>query len=701
MDNRKKYEHLASPIRIGRTVLRNRIIAAPITSYAEEPSPADKWESVAAKARGGAGLIVVGSVAVNETNALIYYESGSLFGHEKKILEEQVSMAHQYGAKISVELFHGGMFADCRGTGAEPWGPDECERSFQEVGGYERIEPDVQDVTHVHGMTIDDMHQVCREFAASAVEARRMGFDMVMLHFAHGWLPAQFMSPFFNHRIDEFGGSFENRTRFPRMIVETVRKAVGPGFPIDIRIGANEYVEGGLEVKEVADFIESIQDQIDMVHVSSGLDKLVHATSYIEAPSVMPHQINVKYAETVKKQVKIPVAVVGRITTPEEAEKILSEGKADLIALGRPFIADPDWAWKACTGHGEDIRTCIRCVSCYGVATGGCSQGCAVNPRYERELRLRTEEILMEESRKIGRLLYDSNGQRKGEEILTKGRGEGAAAEIVSGARRRMVIIGGGPAGMTAAIGAAEQGYQVILLEREDRLGGLLKISETDPCKVDMRNYLTYLRTKVSKLPIEVRLNTAATPELTESLHPDRIIVALGSYPRTLPIPGADQKHVHDIVQAHQVNMGDRVAIIGGGASGCELALALLGEGKEVTILEMTDRLAGAGNLLYRAALGEQLAKYPKFHVVYHAGVRKITSDGVLYCLTEERADGGQILRVPADDVVLCVGLIPRSEEAMQFLSLGYDVRMVGDCVAPRRINEAVQEGYFAGRYMM
>ena len=177
--------------------------------------------------------------------------------------------------------------------------------------------------------------------------------------------------------------------------------------------------------------------------------------------------------------------------------------------------------------------------------------------------------------------------------------------------------------------------------------------------------------------------------------------MALGSYPRTLPIPGADQKHVHDIVQAHQVNLGDRVAIIGGGASGCERALALLGEGKEVTILEMTDRLAGAGNLLYRAALGEQLAKYPKFHVVYHAGVRKITSDGVLYCLTEERADGGQILRVPADDVVLCVGLIPRSEEAMQFLSLGYDVRMVGDCVAPRRINEAVQEGYFAGRYMM
>lgn len=701
MDNRNRYKHLASPIQIGRTVLRNRIIAAPITSYAEEASPSDKWESVAAKARGGAGLIVVGSVAVNETNALIYYESGSLFGHEKKILEEEVSMAHQYGAKISVELFHGGMFADCRGTGAEPWGPDECERSFQDVGGYERIEPNVQDVTHVHGMTIDDMNQVCREFAASAVEARRMGFDMVMLHFAHGWLPAQFMSPFFNHRTDEFGGSFENRMRFPRMIVESVRKAVGPGFPIDIRIGANEYVKEGLKLKEVVNFIESIQNMIDMVHISSGLDKVVHATSYIEAPSVMPHQINVKYAEAVKKKVNIPVAVVGSITTPEEAEIILSAEKADLIALGRPFIADPDWARKACTGHGEDIRTCIRCVSCYSVATGGCSQGCAVNPRYERELRLRTEEILMKENRRIQELLCDSNEQEKGGETATEGREKVVAAEFAADARRRMVIIGGGPAGMSAAIGAAEQGYQVILLEKEKRLGGLLKISETDPCKVDMRNYLTYLRTKISKLPIEVRLNTVATPELTASLHPDRIIVALGSYPRILPIPGADQRHVHDIVQAHQVNMGDRVVIIGGGASGCELALSLLGEGKEVTILEMTDRLAGAGNLIYRAALRMQLAKYPKFHVVYHAGVREITSDGVLYRLTGEDGAESQTLQLPADDVVLCVGLIPRSEEAMQFLPLGYDVRMVGDCVAPRRINEAVQEGYFAGRYMI
>ena len=687
MKIKTRYEKMFTPIRIGNTILRNRIIAAPITSYAEEPSGGNKWESIAAKARGGAALVVIGSIGINDTDSLIYLKSSSLWGHEKKIFEEEISMIHQYGAKASAELFHAGIFADCRGTGAIPIGPCTMERSFQEVNGYERIEPDVVDETHVYGMTRGDMDRVLKEYADSAREARRMGFDMIMLHFGHGWLPAQFMSPFFNHRTDEYGGSFENRIRFPKEIVETVRRAVGPSFPIDIRIGAREYVEGGLMPEEVADFLYEVQDLIDMAHISSGLDKLVHATSYIEAPSLHPHQLNVPFAEIVKKKVtRIPIAVVGSITTPDEAEGILKEGKADLVALGRPLVADPDWVNKARDDHPEDIRTCIRCVSCYGVATGGCSQGCAVNPRYERELRLAAEDRLISERRQAEQLLKEKRGC---------GMEDHKTGLFASSAPRHVVVIGGGPAGMSAAIAAAESGKRVTLLEKSDRLGGLLNISENDPHKIDMRNFRNYLITRVNKLPVEIRLNCMAAPELVEELHPDEVIAALGSYPRSLRLPGAEKPHVLDIVRAHSEPLGNDVVIIGGGPSGCELALTLADEGKTVTILEMAGSLAAAGNLLYRGALAEQLKQRENIHVVLNASCHAVEDREVVYSDSD-----GKEKSVHADNVVLCVGMLPRFEEAAGFSGLCYDVRIIGDCQAPRRINEAVHEGYFAGRYI-
>lgn len=615
-----RFKHLFQPLAVGNLLLRNRIIAAPITSYAEEPSPADKMESIA--------------------------------------------------AKVSVELFHGGMFADCRGTGATPIGPCTMERSFTEYEGYERIEPEVCDTTHVIGMDEEMMQRVCDQYAASAREARRMGFDMVMLHFGHGWLADEFLSPFFNHRTDEYGGSIENRMRFPMRIVEAVRRAVGPDYPIDIRIGASERVKESVSLEDITEFILRVEDKIDMVHISSGLDKLVGATSYIEAPSIHPHQLNVPYAEKIRAKVKrIPVVVVGSITMPDEAESIIAEGKADAVALGRALVADPDWVNKARDNRPEDIRTCLRCDSCYAVATGGCSQGCAVNPRYERELRLRAEEMMRQEQKVAGAV------------------------------SKKIVVVGGGPAGMNAAIAACDMGNRVILMEKEAALGGLLKISDTDETKADMYHHKQYLVAQVKKRDIELRLNCEATRDNVAAEEPDEVIVAVGSYPRKFGVPGAERENVYDIVAAHRANLGHRVAIIGAGPSGCELALSLLRKGHEVTLIEITDRIAAAANLLYRGALEEQFAQHRGLKILTETTCVEILEDAVVTRSVRE-GDRGELCRIPADNVVYCVGLIPRRELAMSFADIVYDVRMVGDCVAPRRMNEATHEGYFAGRYI-
>lgn len=683
---------LFAPITTGNLRLRNRIIAAPITSYGDEPSPADKFESIAAKARGGAAMIIIGSIAVNDTDSLIYHAASSLFGHDKKIYEEMVSMIHQYGAKASAELFHGGMFADCRGTGATPVGPCTCERSFREYAGYERIEPDTVDITRVEGMDEAAMDRVCREYAASAKEAARMGFDMVMLHFAHGWLIDEFLSPFFNHRTDEYGGSLENRMRFPIRVVEAVRRAVGPDYPIDVRIGASERVMESVSVEDIAEFIARIEPLINMVHVSSGLDKLVGATSYIEAPSIHPHALNVEYASYIKSRLRhIPVAVVGSITTPGEAEKILSEGKADLIALGRPLIADPEWPAKARDGHPEDIRTCLRCDSCYAVATGGCSQGCAVNPRYERELRLRTEEEIIRERRRMYTGLYHAPAP------------EGS---------RKVVVIGGGPAGMNAAIAAADMGHHVVLMEKKPALGGLLRISEHDDLKLDMRNHLGYLIAQVEKRRlsgdalsgttfisgIDLRLGFEATPDAVIAEDPDEVIVAVGSEPRMPDIPGADRDNVFDIVAAHEADLAQRVAIIGAGLSGCELALSLLEKGHYVTLIEYGNRIAANANLLYRGALEERFAGQDRLTIRTGVSAQQIDDRGVTICPVSGSDTTPEI--VAADNVVISVGMRPLRELAASFGDVCYDVRMIGDCVEPRRINEATHEGYFAGHFI-
>jgi 2,4-dienoyl-CoA reductase-like NADH-dependent reductase (Old Yellow Enzyme family)/thioredoxin reductase len=559
---------------------------------------------------------------------------------------DQVNVIHQYGAKVSLELFHAGQWADVTGTGKNPLGPVDMIRNE----GFECT------VTKVDAMTEEDMKTVADNFATTAARAQRFGIDMCMIHFAHGWLGAQFLSPKFNKRTDKYGGSFENRIRFPMMIVDAVRKAVGPDYPLDMRISGDERCEDGIDPKEVVRFVKLIEDKIDMIHVSSGIDKYLDLTTYVEAIELYPHRLNVHLAEAMKKEVKIPVVTVGSITMPDEAERILAEGKADGIAMARALLADPEWPNKAYKGQDKDIVPCLRCNSCYHVATEHFTHGCSVNPVFCREERVKMD-------------------------LLT------------GKSKKNIVIVGGGPAGMKAAITGIEHGHQVTLFEKAGELGGLINISELDERKIDLRNYRRYLVSKVTNSGVRVLLNTEATPETVKALNPDVVIVAVGSVPDAPPVKGVDLPNVIQAVDAYRIipQLGRKVVIIGGGEVGCELGLTLAETGRDVQIIEMADQLVPLGNRFYKNSFQILLSKQKNLSWKTETVCTEINEKGV----KAKYKDGKEIF-YNADTVIIATGMKPLIELAESFHGIVYDVKMIGDCVKPRQVSDATYEGFFA-----
>jgi 2,4-dienoyl-CoA reductase-like NADH-dependent reductase (Old Yellow Enzyme family)/thioredoxin reductase len=639
------YPNLFSPLKVNSLILKNRIIAAPMGGGF---IGAHIIESLAARARGGAALIILGSSHVDNDRSLIAPGWPGLYEPFMESYMDQLNVIHQYGAKASLELFHAGLWADVAYLGKNPFGPVDMVR---DIG----LGKDA-DGAKVDAMTEEDMMKVAESYAATTVRAKKFGFDMCMLHFAHGWLPAQFLSPKFNKRKDKYGGSFENRIRFPRLIVDKVRQAVGPDYPLDMRISGDERSEDGIDLKDVIGFVQLIEDKIDMIHVSSGIDKYWDLTTYIETPQLYPHLINLHLAEAMKKAVKIPVVTVGAITMPDEAENILAEGKADGVAMARALLADPEWPNKARSGRGKDIVPCLRCNACYHVAIQSLTHGCAVNPVFCREERVKTDLMLGKPGKKIA-------------------------------------IIGGGPAGMKAAITAVERGHKVTLFEKEAELGGLINVSEFEEKKIDLRNYRRYLVNKVLDSDIILHLNTEATPETIKALKPDAVVVAVGSVPHTPRIKGADLPLVLQAVDAYRMipRIGKKVVIIGGGEVGCELGLSLGESGRKTLIIEMTNQLAPRGNLLYKTGLQTLMEKEKNLSWKMEIICQEITGKGV-----KSRDKAGNELFFEADTVILATGMKPLKDLAESFYGIVYDVKMIGDCVEPRKVDDATYEGFFA-----
>ena len=461
----------------------------------------------------------------------------------------------------------------------------------------------------------------------------------------------QFLSPAFNHRTDEYGGSFEKRLRFAREVLQSVRSAVGPGFPIEMRMSGSELFEGGYTLEDGVKIAQALEEQVDLIHVSAGSYQFGFFNTHL--PMFAPHGANVYLAAEIKKHVHKPVATIGALNDPAQMEEIIASGKADVVEMARALLADPELPNKVVAGRDDEIVRCLRCFTCMAERPTTGTRRCTVNPLIGREWE----------------------GM------------EGSSRAV----KKKVVVVGGGVGGMKAAITAAERGHHVTLLEKTDALGGILKCEQAVSFKYEMYQLgLTFAR-QLEKLGVDVRLNTEATPELLEELAPEALILAVGSSPIIPPLPGIHGENVvvvNDYYRSRERVSGS-VVVLGGGLAGCECAVHLGMEGKKVHIVEMRDALAVDCNIRHRPILLKNVGEYTTVHL-NHAGLR-VTEDGLI-CRDPE----GREVLIPGKTVICAVGQRSNRDAVMRLRDCAPWVREIGDCVRVSNITSAVYQGYHA-----
>ena len=666
------YPNLLSPIQIGKHLYRNRIEAAPtiFSSLALVPFLSDRvLRMVEDRARGGCASVVNGEIPVNFDDSLRPIVAGegrminivvdfkdhasAAFG----VFQKNAGAIKRHGAVAIAELSHFGIEKPLLADGIQPLGPVAYTRP---------------DGTPVRAFDATTMAKVQNDFAEAAAFMQAAGFDGVFVHCGHGWLIGQFLSGRNNTRTDEYGGSIANRSRFPLAIIAAIRERCGKDFLIEIRLSGQENLPGGTTIEETVGFCKLLEGTglVDLIHISAG-HYYSPARSNEFSTIFRPHALNADYAAAVKRAVTIPVAVVGGITTPEDAERIIAEGKADIVSMGRQMIADPAFAGKAAQGRADEIRGCLRCCVCYpgpsgehqtdpaGVHFPGLGS-CTVNP-------------------------YSVNSFSH-HKVLPEDMPAPAAA-------RRVLVVGGGPGGMQAAIDAADRGHRVTLVDGADRLGGTLRLTDTDSCKQDLFRFKELLVREVSRRDIEVRLGTLATPGLVRELRPEALILALGAEPIVPPIPGIGTAvKAFDTYFLPDAAIGHRVVMVGGGLVGCEAGLELVHKGHEVVLVEMGERLVPDFIGIHRTAL---LDRMDEVGITSHVRTTclEIRADGVRVA----GADGAETF-LPADTVVIALGFKARTREARALREAAGDIPVfeIGDCVRAAKVGEAVAEGYSA-----
>ena len=641
-----RYPLLTSPIRIGRTIFRNRMFSAPMgaTDITADCSPGPRTQGFyELRAKGGAAAVTVSELVVHpdtDGSHMLHLDLetvGNLAAHT--FVADAI---RRHGAVPSLEFSHSGQYA---GT----YMSDKNKKaSLNQWGPSDGVRPDGRPVK---GLSKEQIADIVKAYGEKATLAKRAGYEMIMVHAGHGWLLNQFLSPYFNHRTDEYGGSLENRVRLTREVLQAVRDAVGPGFPVEVRISGSELFEGGYGVEEGCQIAQAIEDLVDLIHVSAGSYQFGFFHTHL--PMFAEHGANVWLAAEIKKHVSKPVATIGAINDPAQMEEILEEGKADVIYMARELLADPFLPQKICAGRDDLIVRCLRCYTCMAERPTTFTRRCAVNPLIGREV--------------------------EGMEVPVAAR------------KKKVMVVGGGVAGLKAAVTAAQRGHQVILCEKSDRLGGILKSEEAISFKREMYELGVSLERQAREEGVEIRLNTMVTPDVVAAERPDAVILAVGSTPIIPDLPGIDGDNVIVVndyyLQKEKVQ--DTVVVLGGGLAGCECAIHLGMEGKQVHLVEMRDTLASDCNIRNRPILMKNVGTY----VQAHTGLigEKVTPDG-LVCKDK---DGKEVL-IPGKTVVCAVGQRANRADVDALRLCAPFVREVGDCVRPANITKAVYEGYHA-----
>jgi 2,4-dienoyl-CoA reductase-like NADH-dependent reductase (Old Yellow Enzyme family)/thioredoxin reductase len=644
-----RFENLMSPIKIRQVELRNRIVMPAIsTNYASKEGFVTQRliDYYQTRAEGGTGLIIV------ECGSIFYPESrinrNQIGLHDDSLiagLSDLVNSLHKKGAKVAFQLSHGGKRSTSDITGLQPVSSSSVPIKART--------PDWPEGETPRALSVPEIKEIIRAFGAAAARAKQAGADAVEIHGAHSFLVLEFLSPYSNFRNDEYGGTLERRTQFAYEIVREVRRRVDD-LPILFRISADEHVTGGLTIENARGIVQILERAgVDVFNVSSGNHDTPEA---VIPPAVYPLGFRVHLAREVKQVVNVPVIASGRINNPQLAEEILSNKDADLIAIGRGLICDPEFPNKATKGKTDEIQKCIAC-----------NQGCID--------RYRT---------------FDQEGNGLMTCVLNPTVGQESRFRISQATRTKTIlIIGGGPAGMEAAMVAALRGHKVIIIEKEKALGGQLRLAAIPMFKTEMAHVTSYFERQLERLGVEIRLQTEARYDTVNDIKPDIVILAAGAIPFIPPIEGV---HNDNVVTAWDVlrgrDVGGRIVVAGGGIVGCETAEFLVFRGKQVTIIEKNANIAPDLGPIRRSLLRQRLTQC---HVTILTST-EIKRIGAGFVVVNDQRE------IEMDTLVLALGNQPDEKlEAQLAIRLGssnYSVYKVGDNANAGNLLNAIHSAF-------